>query len=143
MKILFLDDMKSRRDAFQQQSIGHNVDFATNADECVQLLKSNKYDLIYLDHDLEAEHYHQGRDTSPDKDGRFVAQALMGMENHHGTNVIVHSLNPIGRQNIYSILSPKFPVHLGPEKFRHPTIWTVDVNIILRVLNIMKDETDE
>jgi CheY-like chemotaxis protein len=127
MKIMFLDDMKSRRDVFQRSSTGHTVDFAVNANQAIDLLKANLYDMIYLDHDLEAEHYDHNKDT--DKDGSFVARALKEMIQHHGKIVIVHSLNPAGRANIKSILGDDFDIWMT-ENIGHPTLWQIDVNTL-------------
>jgi len=127
MKILFLDDMKSRRDRFQQSAIGHSVDFAITAQEAIDLLDKNEYDAIYLDHDLEESHYHITKED--DKDGRFVANHLRAMKQHHGKIVIVHSLNPDGRANIKSLLQDLFDVWM-PENVRVAELWKVDVNVL-------------
>ena len=102
MRILFLDDMKSRRDVFRQNSIGLVVDFAINAQQAISFLRANKYDVIYLDHDLADEHYEKNEDHH--EDGRFVARHLNEMTEQHGAIVLVHSLNPDGRMAIRSIL---------------------------------------
>lgn len=135
MRALFLDDMKQRRDAFQRNAIGHTVDFATNAQEAIDLLKANEYDIIYLDHDLAEEHYHRNNDD--DEDGRFVARKMRDMPQHHGTAVIVHSLNPVGRANIKSILNDIFVVYLGPEDFRIGEIWKVELSLVLQAIGLV------
>jgi len=128
MRIIFLDDMKSRRDAFQKNAIGHTVDFAITAQEAIDLLKANEYDMIYLDHDLEEDHYNSNEDHH--EDGRFVARALKKMVQHHGKIVIVHSLNPDGRANIKSILNDVFDVWL-PENVRFAELWKLEVNVLI------------
>jgi CheY-like chemotaxis protein len=143
MRILFLDDMKSRRDVFRQNSIGHVVDFAISAEQCLDFLKKNEYDVIYLDHDLKAEHYEFGRDTSKDEDGSFVARKMRDMTQHHGKTVIVHSLNPNGRQNILSILKDLFRVYLGPEDFRIGEIWKVDATIVGQAIGLVPINPEE
>ena len=135
MKILFLDDMKSRRDEFRKNSIGHSVDFAVNAQECLDLLKQGEYDVFYLDHDLESDHYQSNEDHH--EDGRFVARQMVDMTQHHGKVVIVHSLNPDGRQNIRSILKDHYTVYLGPENFRVSEIWKVDATIVLQAIGLL------
>lgn len=128
MRILFLDDMKSRRDVFQQKAIGCVVDFAITAQEAIDLLKKNEYDVIYLDHDLEEEHYHVTKDDH--EDGRFVARHLKDMTQHHGKIVVVHSLNPAGRANIKSILDVHFDVWM-PENVRFPELWKIEVATLI------------
>ena len=128
MKILFLDDMKSRRDVFQQNAIGHVVDFAVNAQEALAFLREKEYDAIYLDHDLEDAHY---KDTKEDdENGLFVARHLREMTKHHGKIVIVHSLNPDGRANIKSVLNVHFDVWM-PENVRVAELWKVEVTVLL------------
>ena len=122
MRILFLDDMNSRREAFKRNAIGHTVDFAITAQQAIDLLKKNEYDVIYLDHDLEEDHYQANRNTDSDEDGRFVARALREMVQHHGKIVIVHSLNEAGRHNIKSILHDVFDVWM-PENVRFGELW--------------------
>lgn len=127
MRIMFLDDMKSRRDAFQKNAIGHTVDFAITAQQAIDLLKANEYDMIYLDHDLEEAHYNRNNDD--DEDGRFVARALKEMAQHYGKIVIVHSLNPSGRANIKSILGDDFDIWMT-ENLKHSALWQIEVNIL-------------
>lgn len=132
MKILFLDDMKSRRDVFQQNAIGHSVDFAITAQEAIELLKKNEYDVIYLDHDLEESHYHSKKED--DEDGAFVARHLRDMKQHHGKIVIVHSLNPDGRANIKSLLHDLFDVWM-PENIRIAELWKIEVATLIGAIN--------
>lgn len=127
MRIMFLDDMKSRRDVFQQSAIGHTVDFAITAKQAIELLKNNQYDAIYLDHDLEESHYQITKED--DEDGRFVARHLREMQQHHGKIVIVHSLNPDGRANIKSLLQDLFDVWM-PENVRMPELWKIEVSVL-------------
>lgn len=131
MKILFLDDMKSRRDKFKQKSIGHKVDFAETAEDAISLLKTNTYDVIYLDHDLESEHYKTTQET--DLNGLYVAKHLLNMIHNHNKIVIVHSLNVVGRNNIKSVLQNKFDVWL-PENFKIFDLWNVDVSTIVNAI---------
>jgi CheY-like chemotaxis protein len=120
--------MKSRRDIFRQNAIGCSVDFAITAQEAIDLLKKNEYDVIYLDHDLEESHYCVTKED--DKDGRFVARHLLEMTQHHGKIVIVHSLNPVGRANIKSILNTHFDVWL-PENVKVSELWKVEVATLI------------
>lgn len=57
MRILTLDDMQTRQDAFARWFIGHTHDFAMDAPSAIKLLDSFDYDLVMLDHDLAEEHY--------------------------------------------------------------------------------------
>lgn len=138
MRIMFLDDMQSRRDVFKTQSIGHTVDFAITAKQAIELLKNNEYDAIYLDHDLENDHYQSNEDHH--EDGRFVARALREMTQHHGKIVVIHSLNPGGRANIKSILDKDFDVWM-PENLRGISeMWKIEVSILFRAIEKFNSE---
>lgn len=138
MRILFLDDMKTRRDAFKQNAIGFTVDFAKNAQEAITFLNKNEYDVIYLDHDLEEEHYKSNEDHH--EDGRFVARKMREMPQHHGKVVIIHSLNEDGRKNIESILKDLYTVYKGPETFKVDCIWQFNVKIVLQAIGLIPIE---
>ena len=132
--------MKSRRDCFRQNSIGFIVDFAINAKEAISLLNKNEYDLIYLDHDLEEEHYHVNKENH--KDGSFVARHLNQMTQHHGKIVIIHSLNPAGRANIKSILDQNFNVWM-PENIRHSELWKIEASTLLQAIQAYKGKKSQ
>lgn len=140
MRILFLDDMKQRRDAFLKSAIGHTVDFAITAQEAIDHLKANEYDAIYLDHDLEEEHYHSNK--SDHKDGSLVARELREMKQHHGKIVIVHSLNPGGRANIKSILQDCFDVWMT-ENFRQNELWKIEVDVLFGAIKKYNEQPKE
>lgn len=95
MKILFLDDNSFRHKRMKANSIGFSVTFVFNAKECIAALSKNEFDLIMLDHDLDREK--QGQVLDNEEDGRFVARwmASEGLQ-HKESAVIVHSLNPMG-----------------------------------------------
>jgi len=137
MKILFLDDMQRRHDAFKRAAIGHSVDHVFDAKSAIAALEKNEYDMIYLDHDLAAEQYEHGRDTSKDEDGCFVARSLRDMTQHHGKTVIVHSLNPIGRANIKSVLKDLYQVYMVENFVSLGELWKVDVTILGQALGLL------
>lgn len=61
MRILFLDDMKARHDAFRKNTIGHDVVFVFTAKEAIEALDTQgRFDQARLDHDLEETHYAAG-----------------------------------------------------------------------------------
>lgn len=53
-RVLFLDDDPQRHREFKRD-IGTNGDFVYTAEECIEKLKSNTYDVVSLDHDLGGE----------------------------------------------------------------------------------------
>lgn len=128
MNIFFLDDDLHRRNKFKQNSIGHQVTFATSADEAFKIFPDNTFDIIYLDHDLSQEHY--SGDYGVEKTGLDVAKELKNHRHLHQALVFVHSLNPEGRQNIKSVLKTFFQVYL-PEDLNASMLWQIDVAEIL------------
>lgn len=84
MRILFMDDMKERMDVFTDIILSlikrgeikkvPDVDWAMNADMAIGLMKERDYDIVFLDHDLEAPHYNGDMGDPTQKDGRYVAK---------------------------------------------------------------------
>lgn len=118
MKILFLDDSSTRTTMFMSNWIGNEIHTVATADGALKLLESNKYDMIFLDHDLEEEHYDM---TKPeDKNGFFVARKMLEFKHLHGQTVVLHSLNQNGRENMESVLKDDFNV------IKLPFAWQFD-----------------
>ena len=57
MRILLLEDSQERVKWFVKQLIGNVIDFAYTSDQANKFLLENEYDVIFLDHDLDEEHY--------------------------------------------------------------------------------------
>jgi CheY-like chemotaxis protein len=116
-RVLFLDDMEDRVSRFRARltQIGHaeRVDVARTADEAVDALRSQSYyDWVFLDHDLEPEHYESdaydrgtGLQVARHLNGlleqfRHDAEKLLGYTPSEGSLhdpvVVVHSMNPVG-----------------------------------------------
>jgi len=104
MRILFLDDNKERHRIFKQKSIGYTVDTVWTAQEAIEKLLDEEieYDLIMLDHDLDAETENQLNDK--EEDGRFVVKKLAESGRHKDASIVIHSLNSAGRKNMKSVL---------------------------------------
>lgn len=125
---------------FQRNAIGHSVDFAITAKQALEFLKNNLYDAIYLDHDLEEEHYNSNEDHH--EDGRHVARHLREMTQHHGKTVIIHSLNPPGRASIKSLLDEHFDVWM-PENIRVAELWKIEVTVLFGAIEKYKLQSKE
>ncbi len=91
MKVLFLDDDKSRVDEFEANT-GLKVCHVDDGRDFIAALFQGPYDVIFLDHDLATDDY-----TGSDAAG-FLSQNL-DLLNHQQT-VIVHSANPVGTANM-------------------------------------------
>jgi len=103
MMILFLDDNENRHKSFQRNAIGFSTTRVHTAQEAIEAMRElDHIDLIMLDHDLNCETNNQLNDE--EEDGRWVCKKMAEEQLHVETTVIIHSMNPIGAQNMESIL---------------------------------------
>jgi len=104
MRILFLDDNAMRHRVFRSKSIGCTVDAVWTAEEALEHLldEDKEYDLIMLDHDLNAATENQLNDN--EEDGRYVVRKLVESGRHKDVTIVIHSLNADGRKNMKTIL---------------------------------------
>jgi len=101
MRILVLEDMPERISAFKQKFIGKNVDFTDNPNEAKDLLIKNKYDAIFLDHDLKPEHYGMVRGND-DETGYSVAKFLTDRPDiSRNADIYIHSLSESGSDRMF------------------------------------------
>lgn len=119
MRILTLDDMETRADAFRKWFIGHEHIHVYTAKDAIRELGGPAFDLVMLDHDLAEEHYlelseglHETRQpgmpeyspgTGMDVVDFLVQQARGGAPNLPH-KVIVHSYNSARAPLMRSIL---------------------------------------
>ena len=105
MKILFLDDDKTRHQVFLTHYGQFENTRCFGAEEAIDKMANNSYDLIFLDHDL-SENYANSRPSQ--LDGTYVA-GMMIFNDHifrhnREATVILHSLNPKGAKEMYDTL---------------------------------------
>jgi len=111
MRILVLDDSDERLKEFKQNFIGNIVDCVKTAREAINKLTSEKYECIYLDHDLgDRVFVPSGPGT-----GYEVAQWLNQNPDRQPQLIIIHSFNPVGAKNMKSLL---------PNAVIAPGVWT-------------------
>lgn len=95
IKVLIIDDEKYRHDWFSEhlrKIVGIEVYNVMNGASALTLMRLNKFDLIFFDHDL-----------GDDLDGsRIATTVLMESEYNRPSAVWVHSQNWHGAQNIES-----------------------------------------
>jgi len=101
--VLWLDDVRD------PSNFGHpGAVWVRNVDDALNLLTSQKWDLVSLDHDLGEGH---------DRDGWVVAKALVEMaldkKITFGTALQCHSANPPGRSNIEGYFKDVRDILLG------------------------------
>jgi len=95
-KIFVLEDSIERIKEFQKYLAGKEVVYTDDVDIAIRELRKTKFDLIFLDHDLDGKVF---VDSTVEKTGYHVITCLAGSINEE-TEVIVHSLNPTGAANM-------------------------------------------
>jgi len=83
-----------------------NLVFCKKAGPGLEFVQEQKFDLIFLDHDLELDHYSafmEGREMQMETTGYFVAKHLPETINKE-TPVIIHSMNSVGAESMYQAL---------------------------------------
>lgn len=112
MRLLFIDDERDHRSSFTsakyRERLGlryftpaeleilrtrPKVDVARNYDQAISFLQANQYDMICFDHDLGGDQ----------KTGMDVAKWIVNNLKYK-FEFYIHSANPIGRENIESLL---------------------------------------
>lgn len=101
MNIMVLEDDPERITVFDDELYGFSVDFVENVSDALDLLSNFHYDLVFLDHDLDGgsmvpSHY---KNT-----GYQVAKFMADEEINEEAVIFIHSMNPIGAQNIKRVL---------------------------------------
>lgn len=116
MKKLFLDDVRVPLDCLiyvsnPEDYKKNDFDIVRSYDEFVEYIEKNGLpDLISFDHDLADEHYNPSNWNSyrsyVEKTGYDAAKWLVEYcidENLDIPQILIHSMNPVGRKNIESI----------------------------------------
>ncbi len=95
-RVLFLDDMSARHQAFGKAVASQSVtvDHVHSAKEAIEMLNTNRYDQVFLDHDLSIEDImiSVGADSKVPT-GMAVADHIVSMTTPP-SEVIVHTGNP-------------------------------------------------
>lgn len=108
MRIFILEDNKYRMEKFRRELIGHTIDHAETVQDGTSMVTFNKYDLLFLDHDLGGE---QMVNSSHKNTGYQLAEFIASFTPNKETPCIVHSCNPAGSDNIVRVL---------PHAIKHP-----------------------
>jgi len=105
VKVLFLDDNEDRWRDFRARRIGWDLTYVRNHDEALTALDSQRWDEIWLDHDL-SEMATLGIYGQQEKTGcQCVAEAIAALpKSLQPGAVFVHSLNPPGAKRIVATL---------------------------------------
>ena len=112
MKILFMDDDKDRYLLLRMSlPVSVTINYCTNVVDAQDALVNHSFDLIMLDHDLGI--------GSPGGDGielcKFISRNLEDIKWKPDTNVVIHSMNPVGASNMIAELAKSaIPVRYIP-----------------------------
>lgn len=101
MLIFILEDNVHRMLKFSRELIGHRIHHATTIEEGTNFVANNKYDLLFLDHDLGG---HEMVDSNTPNTGYQLARFIASFTPNKDTPCIVHSCNPVGADNIVAVL---------------------------------------
>ncbi len=112
MRILVLDDDKNRHKTFARNLIGneHVVHAYTHDEAITALNEQEKFDVVFLDHDLnDCEHksldYSSGYGGPVELTGLHVARHVANLpEEKLPRFAIVHSFNPSGAAHMMTVL---------------------------------------
>lgn len=115
---LVLDDDDARHSAFAEgfARTGIQATHAHTYDEAVQALKSKRFDICLLDHDLNFNQYASHDSNGNELSGADVATFIAALPADQRPQIIhVHSKNENGAKNIESILlEAGIPVQRAP-----------------------------
>jgi CheY-like chemotaxis protein len=104
VRVFLLDDDTARHDWFARQFKGDRVDVAADAARACELLASNHYDFIFLDHDLLPEHYY-AEEFDDERSGYAVARWLAERPAClAASHIIVHTRNADGALRMVELL---------------------------------------
>jgi hypothetical protein len=133
MKILFLDDMVVRhnyftdfikKQRFNEENYPEIYHAYTYDQSIISLCSDNIFDLVSLDHDLSEEDIMCDPKSVRSKTGSDVATFITLMPKHKvPKNIIIHSLNPKGSENMYDILG-----YAGISSYRIPFGYSYSLN---------------
>ena len=110
MRILVLEDNEERRRHFKKGLIGHTCAIVETAQDAIEALKAETWEIAFLDHDL----YQQAYVMSGPGTGYEVAEWLSRNKDRMPKRVYVHSFNEKGRKRMLEAL---------PEAIAVPGVW--------------------
>lgn len=94
IKVFLLDDDRRRHRWFEKRFTGDDLDVAKTVQEAIEMLRSESYDAIFLDHDLLPHHYESNEHNDFANTGLAVAEWLHeNAELQKAATIIVHTRN--------------------------------------------------
>jgi hypothetical protein len=96
IRVFLLDDDTRRHQWFAKRFEGDYLDVAEDVTSAQELLRVNRYDAIFLDHDLLPEHY--GSETPDDERTGYAIASWLAAEPEiqRASTILVHTRNADG-----------------------------------------------
>ena len=117
MRILIVEDDRWRLEWFKQNLKNHCLYITKDVDDACKALH-NRYDILFLDHDLADEHYISLAAGKEVKEGTGYEVAKYIKENNINIKTIVHSWNSVGAANILYVLPDSIYTPFATENFK-------------------------
>jgi CheY-like chemotaxis protein len=100
MKVFILEDSEYRVKYFKSKLMNHELTFSSNVQEAKEILKKQKFDVIFLDHDLDFLTYVQSE--MPNTGYQLVK--FMKENNISANKIYAHTMNEHGAKNMVGLL---------------------------------------
>jgi DNA-binding response OmpR family regulator len=105
LRVFILDDEQERHDWLAARFKRDHIDSAFDPARAVELLAANRYDAIFLDHDLLPEHYKNQQEPDDERTGYKVASWLAANAGRNSVaRIIVHTRNADGAWRMVSLM---------------------------------------
>ena len=96
IRVFLLDDDKRRHEWFASRFKGDFIDMAHNVEQAQELLSTNSYDAIFLDHDLHPEHYNSFNHDDTRTGFAIASWLASNPELQRAATIMVHTRNADG-----------------------------------------------
>ena len=111
MNIVILEDDPNRIRVFKRNLLGNLVFVTKEPRDAISRLRTGNVDVLFLDHDLGGTGQPE---RSGDDTGYEVARWLERNPKFQPKTIVIHSLNPVGQQNMKRAL---------PSALIKPGVW--------------------
>jgi len=125
IRIFVLEDDERRCEWFAKRFKGDHLDIVDDVSQAKELLTTQRYDSIFLDHDLIPEHY-GATESDDERTGYAIASFLAAHpELQRAATIMVHSFNADGAMRMVEELrsagrqAEYIPFHFLEERIRN------------------------
>jgi len=101
MKILILEDNSFRIEKFKILFKNQQVDLCYTAEEAIYSCRKNKYEILWLDHDLDGKIW---QDSQDENTGFRFIKWMVDNKIEKDALIYIHSMNPIGANKMLNYL---------------------------------------